>query len=288
MAALQDYRCVIALLDARHFGRAADRLGVTQPALTARLRRLEAELQVRLFERGRAGVEPTAAGLVFAEGAQRVLDAAEEAAEAALGVQQGYGQTLRIGMTQIAAYQVVPRSLAAFRAENPMARVRLVEGTTASLEAMLEQRRIDAAFLHPPLHAADLSEKMLTTVALARFNAGDDSAGDDSLGDALIRYPRSEAPVLMAALGRQQPADEGHGRGPAEADTMLGAAVLSQAGYGAFVAPVDFPQASSLGVNPARGKARQGDLETSLAWRSLDRRPVIRSLIHAVGLIEAG
>ncbi|HIC81626.1 MAG TPA: LysR family transcriptional regulator, partial [Kiloniellaceae bacterium] len=79
MAALQDYRCVIALLDARHFGRAAERLGVTQPALTARLRRLEAELQVRLFERGRSGVEPTAAGLVFAEGAQRVLDAAEEA-----------------------------------------------------------------------------------------------------------------------------------------------------------------------------------------------------------------
>jgi len=282
VAALQDYRCVIALLDARHFGRAAERLGVTQPALTARLRRLEAELQVRLFERGRSGVEPTAAGLVFAEGAQRVLDAAEEAAEAALGVQQGYGQTLRIGMTQIAAYQVVPKCLAAFRSANPMARIRLVEGTTATLEAMLEQRRIDAAFLHPPLHAADLSEKILTKVVLGRFNAGDKSAGD-----ALIRYPRSEAPVLMAALGRQEAAEEEGGYCVAEADTALGVIVLSQAGYGDFVAPTDYPHRALSADRRQKASAGHGVMETSLAWRSLDRRPVIRSLINAVGPIEA-
>ncbi len=55
MLALQDYRAVVALLEERHFGRAARRLGVTQPALTARLRRIEDGLGARLFERGRAG-----------------------------------------------------------------------------------------------------------------------------------------------------------------------------------------------------------------------------------------
>lgn len=283
MTALQDYRCVVALLDERHFGRAAARLGITQPALTARLRRLEEELGFRLFDRGRGGVEPTEAGLVFGEGAQRVLDAAEEAAGAALDVHQGYGQTLRIGMTQIAAYQIVPRCLSAFRQANPRARLRLTEGTTAGLESMLEQRRIDAAFLHPPLHAADLSEKFLAQSTLGRFTAAA-SGGNKTL----IRYPRSEAPVLMAALGRLQAADEEDDLSMAEADTALGVITLSEAGYGSFVATSDFPHPVVAAGGAAAEPAKHGVMETSLAWRSLDRRPVMRALIEAAENCRAG
>ena len=280
MFALIDYRCVIALLEERHFGRAARRLGITQPALTARLRRIEAALGARLFERSRSGVEPTTAGSAFIEGARRVLDAAEEAADAARGAQQGYGQTLRVGMTQIAAYQVVPRCLAPFRRANPKARIRLFEGTTAGLEAGLEQRRIDVAFVHPPLHAPGLSERLLATAPVVRCLAGE--AGPDA---PVIGYPRAEAPVFMGEIGRGEDATGTEPSGIAEADTLLGAIVLSQAGYGPFIAPGDFPH-PAVARHAASAAARTGMvLSTSLAWRTLDRRALLRALVETAGAL---
>ncbi|WP_375594575.1 LysR family transcriptional regulator [Algihabitans albus] len=58
MLSLTDYRSVIALYEERHFARAAQVLGVTQPALTSRLRRVEEQLNVRLFDRGRGESDP--------------------------------------------------------------------------------------------------------------------------------------------------------------------------------------------------------------------------------------
>jgi DNA-binding transcriptional LysR family regulator len=273
---LSDYWAAIALGDERHFGRAAHRLEITQPALTARLRRIEAVLGARLFERGRSGVAPTEAGIAFLEGARRILDAATETADAVRGAAAGFGQTLRIGMTQIAAYQVVSRALAAFRVAQPLARIYLTEKVTAKLEAALERRELDAAFLHPPLHATGLSEKLLTSVPFRRYyRQGQENA-------PLVAYPRAEAPVLMASLMRRESVDTPPGR--AEADTILGAILLAQAGYGAFASPEDFPH-SELGERVAAiGEAEV--LETSIAWRSLDRRPLVRALINAASPVH--
>jgi DNA-binding transcriptional LysR family regulator len=268
--ALADYHAVIALGEEQHFARAARRLGVTQPALTSRLRRIEATLGTRLFERGRRGVIPTDAGIAFVEGARRVLDAAAETTDAVRGAAAGLGQTLRIGMTQIAAYQVVGRALTAFRAAQPLARIYLTENVTAKLEAALERRELDAAFLHPPLHAAGLSEKPLLSVPFCRY----DRPGEEKA--PLIAYPRAEAPVLMASLMRREAADALPSR--AEADTIHGAILLAEAGYGAFAAPADFPH-SELGAQVAANEAEV--LDTSIAWRSLDRRPLLRALIDA-------
>ena len=143
MFALSDYESVIAIAEEAHFGRAARRLNVTQPALSSRLRRIEEELGVRLFDRDRGGVTMTPAGEQFVEGAERVITAAEETARSARHAQAGLGQTLRIGMTQVAAYQVVIPTLVAFREHHPHARIKLIEGTTAGLEKRLEQSVLD-------------------------------------------------------------------------------------------------------------------------------------------------
>ena len=111
--ALTDYESVIAIAEEGHSGRAARRLNVTQPALSSRLRRIEEELGVRLFDRDRGGVSATPAGEQFVEGPERVITAAEETAQSARDSQAGLGQTLRIGMTQVAAYQIVIPTLVA-------------------------------------------------------------------------------------------------------------------------------------------------------------------------------
>ncbi len=276
MFALTDYESVIAIAEEAHFGRAARRLNVTQPALSSRLRRIEEELGVRLFDRDRGGVSLTPAGEQFVEGAERVITAAEETAQSARNAQAGLGQTLRIGMTQVAAYQIVIPTLIAFRKHHPHARVKLYEGTTAGLEKRLEQGMIDAAFLHPPLHAPDLSETFLLSTPVAHF----DGDPDPMLRRPMVAYPRSEAPVLMGALWRQS--NQGNGEYPAaEADTMLGAIVLSRAGFGPFAATVDYPTPFEKTEQCLVSTDTGLTLDTSIARRLLDRRPMIETLIKS-------
>ncbi len=277
MPGFEDHAAAVALFEERHFGRAARRLSVTQPALTARLRRLEAIVGARLFERSRSGVVPTAAGSAFVEGARRVLDAAGGAVEAARAARDGFGLMLRIGLTQIAAAQIVAPVLAAFRRDNPHARLLLTESTTAGLERALEQGRIDAAFAHPPLHAPGLSQRVLWRAVLERRQLDPATAGRP-----LVRYPRQEAPVMMGQIDRT-PCDSDDTLGAAEADTAVGALALSAAGYGPAIVPQDFP---SFGFpSPEATPLATITLETCVAWRSLDRRPAIKSLLavaHAV------
>ena len=282
MFALTDYESVIAIAEEAHFGRAARRLNVTQPALSSRLRRIEEELGVRLFDRDRGGVSVTPAGEQFVEGAERVITAAEETAQSARNAQAGLGQTLRIGVTQVAAYQIVIPTLADFRVHHPHARIKLHEGTTASLEKRLEQGMIDVAFLHPPLHAPGLSETFLLSTPMALF----DGEPDPMQRKPMIAYPRSEAPVLMGALGRQ--ANEGNGEYPAaEADTMLGAIILSRAGFGPFAATADYPSPFEK-TEHCLALADTGlTLETSITRRLLDRRPMIETLIKSAASAAA-
>lgn len=279
MLSLADYRCVVALYEERHFVRAAGLLGVTQPALTSRLRRIETHLGVRLFQRGRGGVEPTAAGVSFTESARRILDLSEEAADRARGAAQGLGQTLRLGMTQIAALQVVVPLLDAFRREHPYARIRLIEGSTARLEAEVEQNLIDAAFLHPPVHQPSLSEQPLTLQSLVEY----DARPQPGERPPVVRYTRQDAPVLVAEIDRKTPNRAGF-EATVEVDTALGALVLSRAGYGPCIVPRSFlnlvgPSFAENGEADPGGSAIGIDLGTSLVWRSLDRRPMVTALV---------
>ncbi len=279
MVALQDYEAVIALAEERHFARAARRLGVSQPALTSRLRRLEDQLEYRLFERSRSGVEPTEAGMAFCEAAQRVVDASAEAIDALHAVASGFGLTLRLGMTQLAAHQAVIPVLKRFRATHPQARIKLNEGTTWSLERDVEKGNIDAAFLHPPLHAPGLSQRVLarTNVVLANLS--------DQAHAPLIAYPRFEAPVMMGqvegALAQHDANVSSPGENPigvSEGNTAIACLSLSAAGYGTALVTEDLPD-FGFNVTAARTKEALFELETSVAWRKLDRRPVIKSLL---------
>ena len=283
MPDLPDHAAAVALFEECHFGRAARRLGISQPALTARLRRLESAVGARLFDRDRSGVTPTAAGLAFVEGARRTLDAAEATVEAARAAQDGFGEMLRIGFTHIAAHQVLAPILDAFRRGHPTARVSLTEGTTASLEKELEQGGLDVAFLHPPLHASGIRVRGLFRSALTCRNFHPDGADSPPVG-----VPRHKAPVLMGEVDRLwgQLARSAEPRPPVEADTLIGSLVLSAAGYGPAMLVEGFPDFGFDEV--ARQPAGGLSLETAVAWRALDRRAVVTTLLHVCGPVPEG
>lgn len=274
MFSVMDYRCVVALSEERSFSQASEILGLSQPALTARLRRIEENLGVRLFERGRRGAAPTPAGDAFTEAARRIIDMADRSVEVARDADRGLGQHLRIGMTQLAAVQVVVPILKAFREEHAFARVRLTESISSTLEAQVEQNLIDVAFLHPPVHQAGLSELALVSQRLVKYDAK--AAPHDR--PPTIRYTRRDAPVLVAELDRREPGGV-EADALAEVDTAMGAIVMSHAGYGPCVVPEGFPSPFKRIEPCVQDAPLETELGTSIVWRSLDRRPMVRALL---------
>ena len=191
---LRDLEYVVAVEEERHFGRAARRCSVTQPALSAQLRKLEESLGVALFERTSRRVLPTAIGLAVTRHARRVLAEAEALLETA---RRGQAGGLR-GRFALAAIQTLgpylfPLVLKPLRDALPDLALILSEGRTQEILDHLREGRVDAALLSPPFDEAGFvrlplfSEPFLLAcpaghpLAKAAEVAGDDLAGPDLL-----------------------------------------------------------------------------------------------------------
>lgn len=201
-------RCVIAVSETGSLTRAAERLGLAQPALTQTLNRIEKELGIRLFVRSRRGATLTEAGLAILDDLRSSLahgDAAEERARA-LGA--GRAGRLTVGFVTHAVYEVLPRALGRLRAEHPQVDVVLREMSNAELVAALEGGQIDIALLHPPVsvtarvHERRLGEERMVVALPAQHELP--SHGCVSMADiashGLIWFPEAQMPALRTAL----------------------------------------------------------------------------------------
>jgi DNA-binding transcriptional LysR family regulator len=137
-------RPFVALADELHFGRAAERLHVTQPALSQQIARLERQLGVRLFERTRAHVELTEAGADMLAPARAAVEAAAAAAEVALTHARGEAGELRLGLSPGAHYVAQPL-LAEFARRRPAVRVRASQDNSGALAERVALGRLELA-----------------------------------------------------------------------------------------------------------------------------------------------
>ena len=148
---LSELRYVVAVATERSFGRAAQRCFVSQPALSVAIQKLEEELDVRLFERGKSEVTLTPVGGRIVEQAQKVLE------EAALikGIAAGGAQPARRyaeawGSSTRSHRTCCPTSFPALHVLAPQMPLDLEENLTVHLEAALKSGRIDAAIIALP------------------------------------------------------------------------------------------------------------------------------------------
>lgn len=142
---LRQLRYVVAVATHRHFTRAAGAAHVAQPALSHQIKRLETELGVQLFERGRAGVSLTEAGEAFLVRARRAL-AEVDAAVAEIASLRG----LHTGRVVLGAMQALggldlPRHIAAFHAAHPGVEISLREESTSDMLALIVTGELDLA-----------------------------------------------------------------------------------------------------------------------------------------------
>src|SRR6266403_1784043 len=146
---LRHLRYFVAIGEEQHYGRAARRLRVAQPALSRQIQDLEEEVGFKPFERLPRGVKLSVAGKLFLEDARRILQEISEAAVRAGRVASGRSGTLRIGFTENSSWRgVVPDSFRRFREQQPDAELQLQpEASLVQLEA-IRSGRLDAGFVN--------------------------------------------------------------------------------------------------------------------------------------------
>ena len=143
-------RAFVVLAEELHFGRAAQRLAMTQPPLSLAIQQLEASVGARLLERNSRGVALTAAGEAFLPQARALLQQAAQAARQARDVGQGLAGQLQIGFAGTMLYRGLPPMLRRFAAEHPRLRLGLRELSSSEQLVELVQDRLDLGFVHTP------------------------------------------------------------------------------------------------------------------------------------------
>ena len=145
---LRHLRYFVVVGEEQHYGRAARRLRVAQPALSRQIQDLEDEIGCQLFDRLPRGVKISAAGKSFLEDARRVLQHVNEATVRAKRVALGQSGTFRIGFTESASWHgVVPDSFRQFRQWQPDAELQLNPLSSLEQVEAIRAGRLDAGFV---------------------------------------------------------------------------------------------------------------------------------------------
>lgn len=281
--------CFVAVAEELHFRRAAERLHLTQPSLSQRIRALEHELGTDLFVRDRRSVALTPAGGAFLEPARRAIENARIAKEQALRATRGETGRLRLGFTVIAFYGLLPEAVQAFRRRYPDVDVELVELNSPSLETALMTGTIDFAILHPPLAHADLAvhilpdEPMMLALPDSHPLAARNVIPIRALKDEpLLIAPRSIGPSIydrVIALFQSQGITP---RIVQEVTPMTTLSGLVAAGTGIGFVTRGLSQQPRPGVTYRRGKPTPPSLPMAAAWLKPDIPVTARRFLDEV------
>ncbi|WPB77565.1 LysR family transcriptional regulator [Archangium violaceum] len=156
----------IALAEELHFGRAAKRVGIVQPALSQHLRQLEEEVGVRLVERDKRRVALTPAGQAFLTHARRSLAEARRGAEAAQRAGRGLVGKLSIGCMGAVGMALLPAVLRTFRTTHPGVQLSMREMGSLEQFQALREGRLDVGLIRAPVEAVDYPVEVVTSSPL--------------------------------------------------------------------------------------------------------------------------
>jgi LysR family hydrogen peroxide-inducible transcriptional activator len=158
---LKDLRYLVALADQRHFGRAAERCFVSQPTLSAQLKKLEQTLGVQLIERAPNNVSLTAAGEEIVVRARRILEASDEVVTLARSQRDPLAGRLRMALLPTIGPYLLPQLAPLIRRSLPRLQLRLYEYQTAAMLEKLHAGELDLGILALPVELEGLESREL-------------------------------------------------------------------------------------------------------------------------------
>lgn len=158
---LRHIRNFVAVAEELHFRRAAEKLGLAQPALSRSIQYLEAQLEVTLLNRSNRIVELTSAGKTFLEGCRTILNSVERTIDDTLLVHNGKLGSLRIGYTDNAIAGVLPRILQSFQADQPRVAIQFHHDVTTTQLTQVANGDLDFGFVTGPIGKPGIDQLLI-------------------------------------------------------------------------------------------------------------------------------
>ncbi|WP_150294032.1 LysR family transcriptional regulator [Sphingobium estronivorans] len=283
----------IAVAEELHFGRAAERLGMTQPPLSQSIMALERELGASLFARTKRNVALTPFGQQWLEHVRPALGAIAELGIMAERLREGTAGRLALSFVSSADYSILPALVRRYATAFGDVEMTLAEATSdVQIEALVEGR-IDAGILIPPASALPAAIAYRPLLREPLVAAVPDSWAEDGrleldqgrltgegwMDQPLLLFPRHVSPTFHDLIldhyrvkGRQPSIRQ-------RAIQMQTIISLVSAEMGLALVPASLQNLARTGVRylPLAGGAPM--LETGLAWRRADEAPTLRALV---------
>lgn len=199
---LRQLRTFLAVAEERHFGRAAERLRIAQPAVSQQIRVLEAHLGTRLFDRTSRSVELTPAGQTLLAGTGDILDRVGQLAEATRATGRALRGELRLNYARTAPVGIATDIVEEFRRRHPEVVLTIDTVTTARSVEQLRDGTRDAAFVRlplldaPDLETIEVSRDPLTVALPAshRLARRKQVSPADLQRERIVFWPREQGP----------------------------------------------------------------------------------------------
>lgn len=284
----------VAVVEEGSITRAAERLHMSQPPLTVRLKTLEKELGVALLSRHGRGVEPTAAGRVFADRARRLLRDVQGTTDAVRSIGHGVAGTLAVALGGSVAPSLLASLLGALRSQAPDVAISVSAGTDAAVWDLVSHGEADAGLLHRSRQPADPEGRWrgLETAVAAREPlvavlredhpvATHERADVVTLtAETLIAPAAASAPGLYEHLLATWKEAGGNPEHVRETDSPLTALALVEAGLGVAIMPAAVGAMAWHGLIALPLLQHRPAVETVIIWRHDTTSPVLRRFLR--------
>lgn len=289
---LRHLRYFAAVADTRHFGRAAERLHMAQPALSQSIRQLEAELGTPLFVRTTRQVRLTPAGEFLQVEVERILAAVEDSVRGVRRIAAGRQGLVRIAFTGSAAHTQLPRMARIVKRELPgMALEIHADLLTPAQVRGLTDGSLDIGVLRPPMSGSGLDFRTIASEPLVLAVAADHRLATEPVismtdlrTESFVLFAGADSAVNDAVLRSCRAA----GFVPHHEHEAAGISVLLPlvaADLGVALVPASVRAAPLAGV-VFRDVADAGTVELALAWRAEESNPAVLAVLDALAAAD--
>jgi DNA-binding transcriptional LysR family regulator len=286
---LRQLRYFVAVAEERHFGRAAQRLHMSQPPLSMQIKGLELELGIVLLERTSRRVSLTDAGRAFLKRARKILEAVEEAKEEARGAEEGTQGVLGVGFISSATLSLLPPSIRLFRERFGGVELELKELTSAQQVDALYGGEIKVGLVRLPMRAPGirfepvLEERLLVALPSGHALERLDRVPLEAIADLpLIFFTRQMIPGFHAQiveLFQRVGAFPKVAQHAVHLQTIVG---LVASGVGIAILPSSAERVSREGVVYRALDVSDATSWMGLAWVEGDESKLVRNFIGTV------